>query len=133
MTLKPLGDRVLIRPDVPSSVTASGLLKVEHRKPEQLGTVLAIGTMAHPRKADAEALAKDIQAHGYSPQAADLIRSLVHREPLCAVGDRVLFSWQSGQELLDDDGERLFIMLERDILAVIGPGVAIEANEPILA
>lgn len=133
MKLKPLGDRVLIRPDKLSNMTASGIEIVEHRKPEQIGTVVAMGSSPHPRKADAEALANDIQAHGYSQQAGDLIRSLVRHEPVCAVGDRVLFSWQSGQELVDDAGSRLFVMREQDVLAIIGPGVDIEANEPILA
>lgn len=41
-----------------------------------------------------------------------------HRNPCVAVGDYVLFSWQSGQEFWMDD-ERLLIMRESDLLAVI--------------
>lgn len=100
MKLKPRTNRVLIRPDVPVTETASGLALVEHRKPEQLGRVIALGSE---------------------------VREL-------AVNDHVLFSWQSGQELqLDEDGTRLIVMLEQDVLAIIGQGVEIEATDPILA
>lgn len=100
MKLKPRTNRVLIRPDVPITETKSGLSLVEHRKPEQLGVVIALGSE---------------------------IRDL-------AVGDHVLFSWQSGQDIqMDDDGTRVIVMLERDVLAIIGQGVEIEANDPILA
>ena len=85
MKLQPRTTRVLIQPDAPATQTASGLLLAEHRKPEQLGHVLAIGSE---------------------------VREL-------AVGDHVLFSWQSGQELhLDDEGVRLIVMLEQDVLAI---------------
>lgn len=104
MNLQPRTNRVLIRPDEPITETASGLSLVEHRKPEQVGTVVALGSE---------------------------IRDL-------ALGDHVLFSWQSGQELLLEGvgerlAERLIVMLEQDVLAIIGPEVAIDAPEPILA
>ena len=41
-----------------------------------------------------------------------------HRQPCVKSGDYVLFSWQSGQEFWMDD-ERLLIMRESDLLAVI--------------
>lgn len=41
-----------------------------------------------------------------------------HRDPCVKVGDYVLFSWQSGQEL-DFDEERFLIMRESEILAVV--------------
>jgi len=48
-------------------------------------------------------------------------------------GDTVLFSWQSGQEILvDDEGARVLVMLEEDLLAIIGQGVSVEAEELIL-
>lgn len=100
MKLKPRTNRVLICPDVPITETKSGLKIIEHRKPEQLGTVIACGSE---------------------------IRDLT-------VGDHVLFSWQSGQDIqMDDDGTRVIVMLEQDVLAIIGQGVEIEANTPILA
>lgn len=42
----------------------------------------------------------------------------VHDDPCVKVGDYVLFSWQSGQ-LFDMETERLLIMRESDILAVV--------------
>lgn len=49
------------------------------------------------------------------------------------VGDTVLFSWQSGQELyVGDDSQRFLVMLEDDLLAVIGQGVTIEAEALIV-
>ena len=101
MKLKPLGDRVLVKPAVPPTQTASGLLLAEHTKPEQVGTVIAIGDGATTTGV--------------------------------AVGDTVLFSWQSGQELLfGEEGTRLIVMLEDDLLAVIGQGTSIEAGELIV-
>lgn len=43
MILKPLRDRVLIKPELQPTMTESGLHLAEHAKPEQLGTVVAIG------------------------------------------------------------------------------------------
>lgn len=101
MKLRPLHDKVIVKPAARVERTASGLHLAEHRKPEQVGTVLALGPTA--------------TQSGAKP------------------GDQVLFSWQSGQEvLLDDEGTRVLIMLERDLLSVIGQGVAIQAEEPIL-
>jgi chaperonin GroES len=101
MILKPLGDRVLIKPTLPPQMSAAGLHLSEHRKPEQLGTVVSLG-----EKATLQGV---------------------------AVGDTVLFSWQSGQEiLLDDARERYLVMREDDLLCVIGAGVTVEANELIL-
>ena|SRR5215831_7698849 len=46
------------------------------------------------------------------------IGSEVHDNPCVKIGDYVLFSWQSGQEFWMDD-ERLLIMRESDLLAVV--------------
>ena len=101
MKLKPLGDRVLVKPAVPPTQTASGLLLAEHAKPEQVGTVIAIGDGATTTGV--------------------------------AVGDTVLFSWQSGQEvILDDEGTKVLIMLDEDLLSVVGKGIDVVAEELIL-
>lgn len=102
MKLEPLADRVLIKPSTPPTQTKSGLLLSQHAKPEQVGTVTALGKLATKTGVQ--------------------------------VGDTVLFSWQSGQELwIGDDGkERLLVMLEDDLLAVIGHGTSIEAEELIV-
>lgn len=46
------------------------------------------------------------------------VGAAVHDNPCVRVGDYVLFSWQSGQEFWLDD-ERLLIMREDDLLAVV--------------
>jgi chaperonin GroES len=43
MIVKPLGDRVLIKPDPRPTQTASGLQVVEHWAPEVTGTVMSLG------------------------------------------------------------------------------------------
>jgi hypothetical protein len=58
MNLKPLGDRILIKPLANDTQTASGLILMEHRKPETMGEVIAVGTCAHPLKAKAEELGR---------------------------------------------------------------------------
>lgn len=115
MTLRPLNDRVLVRPQVAPTVTDSGLHLSEHYKPEQVGTVIAVGRTRHPLKQKAEAIA----AHVADQRAANLLRDLVRREPVVKAGDRVLFSWSAGQELRFDDGERYLVLREADLLAVV--------------
>jgi co-chaperonin GroES (HSP10) len=130
VNLRPLGDRVLIKPEIPADTTESGLVLMEHRKPEQTGTVVAVGPCAHPRKAEAEELAawlEVLDADGYIYENEDwvassaaLVRALVSREPLVSVGDYVVFSWTAGQEIWVEDGEeRLLLMRESDILCVV--------------
>lgn len=88
MTLTPLRDRILIKPDVPPTRTESGLHLAEHAKPEQSGVVVSIGKAI--------------------------------TDPQVQIGDRVIFSWTVGQEIWINDGaERLLVMREKDLLAVI--------------
>lgn len=129
--LKPLGDRVLIRPDIAPTMTPSGLHLAEHAKPEQMGTVIAVGHMRHPRKDEAEELAVALYAESLGTGrelpalASSLLNDLVRREPLVSVGDTVIFSWAGGQELrIEDDGERYLIMREEDILAIVESEIA---------
>lgn len=128
MNFRPLGDRILVQPEPPSAMTASGLLHVaEHRKPEQTGTVIAVGPCVHPRQAEAEALAVACEQYALDdyPEtppnaAAMLLRELVRVEPSVKVGDYVVFSWATGQELWVEDGaQRLLILREADILCVV--------------
>jgi chaperonin GroES len=92
--LKPLGDRVLVKPDELSEEHASGLIVKRNWQPSQSGTVVAVG--------------ETTCQHCKAVRPTD-----VH------VGDWVLFSWQVGQELSIDDGnERYLIIPIRDLLAV---------------
>lgn len=121
--LRPLGDRVLIKPDKNPEQTESGLHLVEHRKPENMGTVVAVGPCPHPLKHEASTLAERLE-RCYDDEiitdAANMLRDVTRREPSVKVGDDVIFSWTSGQELFVDD-ERYLLMREGDILAVVEP------------
>jgi chaperonin GroES len=92
--LRPLGDRVVVKPLDREEVTKSGLVLPDtaKEKPQQ-GEIVAVGPGRVLDSGDRVAL--DIQ-----------------------VGDRVIFAKYSGTEFkLDDDD--LLILNERDILAVL--------------
>jgi len=122
--LIPLGDRVLIKPDVVKTTTDSGLHLVEHWPDEVSGVVVAIGRPAHPRKAEAFAMAANLDAWTEANRmqvfadAAQLLRELTGREPVVSVGDRVIFSRVAGQDIQIDD-TRYVLMREADLLAVL--------------
>jgi chaperonin GroES len=128
VNLRPLGDRILIKPEIPTNVTESGLILQEDRKPEQTGTVIAVGPCPHPRKQEVEEWAEAAESHEVGTFADDewlddlaaLLRDLVRKEPEVKVGDYVVFSWTSGQEIWLEDGEqRYLLMRESDILCVV--------------
>ncbi len=111
--LRPIGDRVLIRPEKNPEQTESGLHLVDHAKPATAGTVVSIGLAEHPLRTEAARWAGLLP-----PKAGALLLAATQRVPEVKPGDYVLFSWQSGQELWIDD-EQLVIMRESDILAVV--------------
>jgi|GEM_PF-175648 len=128
--MRPIGDRVLIRPEAQAEETDSGLALVEHKKPATAGTVVSVGTGEHPLRKEAADLVpvldeiKDLlysEHGGYQTdlsQVTDVLLKATQRVPEVKPGDYVVFSWQAGQELWVDD-EQLLIMRESDILAVI--------------
>mgnify|MGYP001315696297 CR=1 FL=1 len=94
MRLKPLGDRVVIKPRKQKEKTKSGLyLPDGDTKKESVGKVVAVGNGRFLK--DGTTLPIDVQ-----------------------VGDKVLFSKYSGDEIKLDD-EELLILSESDVLAVI--------------
>jgi chaperonin GroES len=95
--LKPLGDRVVVKPKGRDETTRSGIVLPDtaSEKPQQ-GEVLSIGL---GRQLDNGTRAE-----------LDL-----------KVGDTVLFAKYSGTELKHEDDD-LLILSERDVLAVIGNG-----------
>ena len=95
--LKPLGDRVLIKPDPARDQTDSGLHLVQYYTPENLGEVIAVG-----ERTDA-----------HCPECGTRVFAV----PSVHTGDLVLFSTESGQEITVD-GERYLLMRDTDILAV---------------
>lgn len=114
--MRPIGDRVLIRPEKNPEQTESGLHLVDHAKPATAGTVVSVGIHEHPLKQEAAQYAQQLDAQW--PDVAALLLKATQRTPEVHPGDYVLFSWQSGQELQVDE-ETLLIMRESDILAVV--------------
>jgi chaperonin GroES len=93
--LKPLGDRVVIKPAGREETTKSGIVLPDTAKEKpQRGTILAVG--AGRRDDDGDRIPMDV-----------------------SVGDEVLFAKYSGTEFKLED-EELLILAEKDILAILG-------------
>jgi chaperonin GroES len=94
LSLKPLGDRVVVEPIEQEEVTAGGIVLPEtaKEKPQQ-GNVMAAGPGA--RDEDGKHIQMDVK-----------------------VGDRVLYAKYAGTEF-KMDGKKLLILRESDLLAVI--------------
>jgi chaperonin GroES len=94
LKLKPLGDRLVVKPLEAEDVTASGLVLPETAKEKpQKGEVLAVGPGA--RDDEGKRIKMDV-----------------------AIGDKVLFAKYAGTEF-KLDGEKVLILRESDILAVL--------------
>ena len=96
MNLKPLDDRIVVRPNEAEQTTVSGLVipDTAKEKPQQ-GEVLAVGPGRR------------------SEQSGEII-------PLdVKVGDTVVYSKYGGTEITID-GEDLLILSSRDVLAITG-------------
>ncbi len=95
MALRPLGDRVIVRPIESESVTASGILLPDTAKEKpQEGTVVAIG--AGKRNEDGTRQALDV-----------------------AEGDRVIYAKYAGTEFKIDRDDKVLILRESDLLAIV--------------
>jgi chaperonin GroES len=94
MNLRPLEDRIVVRPLEAEERTASGLVipDTAKEKPQQ-GKVVAVG--AGKQKDDGKRIALDVKE-----------------------GDTILFGKYSGQEI-KLDGEELLIMREDEVLAIL--------------
>ena len=94
MNLKPLGDRLLVKPIEQEEKTASGIILPETAKEKpQEGEVLAVGPGS--RKEDGDRIAMDV-----------------------AVGNRVLYAKYAGTEI-KMDGVKYLILRESDVLAIV--------------
>jgi chaperonin GroES len=94
-TIKPLEDRILVRPEEAEETTVSGIVIPDTAKEKpQEGTVLAVGP-------------------GKRSDTGDLIPVDVKE------GDRVIYSKYGGTEITVD-GEDLLILSARDVLAITG-------------
>jgi chaperonin GroES len=94
LSLKPLGDRVVVEPIEQEEVTAGGIVLPEtaKEKPQQ-GKVLAAGPGA--RDEDGKRIEMDVK-----------------------VGDKVLYAKYAGTEF-KMDGKKLLILRESDLLAIL--------------
>jgi chaperonin GroES len=93
-SIKPLGDRVLVRPDVAEEKTASGIIIPDTAKEKpQRGTVVAVGSGKYENGTKIDMIVKS--------------------------GDVVLYGKYSGTDL-NLDGEDFLIMRESDILGIVG-------------
>ncbi|MCH7609980.1 MAG: co-chaperone GroES [Chloroflexi bacterium] len=94
LNLKPLGDRLVVKPLEEEEVTPSGIVLPETAKEKpQKGEVLAVGPGA--RDDDGKRIEMDV-----------------------SVGDKVLFAKYGGTEIKMDT-EKLLILRESDILAIL--------------
>jgi chaperonin GroES len=94
LSLKPLGNRIIVEPAESEEVTAGGIVLPETAKEKpQKGTVLAIGPGERDDDGD------------YIPMEVK-------------VGDTVLFAKYSGTEI-KLDGKKLLILRESDLLAIV--------------
>ena len=94
--LKPLGDRVLIKPLVEEEKSKGGILlpdTVSKEKP-QAGEILAVGP-------------------GAANKEGKIIPMTVKK------GDKVVYAKYSGTDIKDDDDEDYLILSEKDILAIV--------------
>jgi chaperonin GroES len=109
MNLRPLGDRVVVKPVEREERTKSGIVLPDTAKEKpQEGLIEAVGNGRY------------IEATG-------------KREPLdVKVGDRVVYAKYAGSEIKIDDVEYL-ILSEKDILAVVQGNGAKAAKEPAAA
>lgn len=95
LTLRPLGDRVIVEPQEREETFAGGQLVLPDtakEKPQQ-GKIIAVGP--GPRDDEGERIPMDVQ-----------------------VGDNILFAKYAGTEI-KIDGQKLLILKENDILAVL--------------
>ncbi len=95
MSLKPLDDRIVVKPSEAEQTTASGLVipDTAKEKPQQ-GEVLAVGP-GKRAESTGELIALDVK-----------------------VGDTVLYSKYGGSEVTID-GDDLLILTSRDVLAIV--------------
>lgn len=95
MNIKPLGDRVVIKPLEAEKKTKGGILLPDTAKEKpQEGEVIAVGK-------------------------GKVLENGQVQAPEVKVGDRVLYGKYSGNEITTKEGDELLIMREEDILAIV--------------
>ena len=102
MNIKPLHDRVIIKPNAVEEKTLGGIIIPDTAKEKpQKGTIVAVGFGKGGFVTDSDKV------------------NLISKEPLTVqVGDIVLYGKYAGTEI-EVDGQVLLIMRESEILAII--------------
>ena len=95
MEIKPLGDRIVVKP-----------LEAENKS--KGGIVLPDSAKEKPQEAKVVAVGK-----------GKVLESGALHAPEVKVGDKVIFGKYSGNEFVTKEGEELLILREEDILAII--------------
>ncbi len=95
MEIKPLGDRIVVKP-------------LEAESKSKGGIVLPDTAKEKPQEAKVVAVGKGKVLENGTVQA-----------PEVKVGDKVLYGKYSGNEITTKEGEELLILREEDILAII--------------
>jgi len=95
MDIKPLGDRVVVKPLEAENKSKGGILLPDTAKEKpQEGKIIAVGK-------------------------GKVLDNGSVQTPEVKVGDKVLYGKYSGNEITTKEGEELLIMREEDILAII--------------
>ncbi|MDP3731632.1 MAG: co-chaperone GroES [Candidatus Omnitrophota bacterium] len=95
MDMKPLGDRVVVKPLEAEAKSKGGIVIPDTAKEKpQEGKIVAVGK-------------------------GKILESGTVQSPEVKVGDKVLYGKYSGNEITTKEGEELLIMREDDILAII--------------
>ncbi len=95
MNIKPLGDRIVVKPLEASEKTKGGIVLPDTSKEKpQEGKIVAVGK-------------------------GKVLESGQVQAPEVKVGDRVLYGKYSGTEITTSEGDELLIMKEEDILAIV--------------
>jgi len=95
MDIKPLGDRIVVKPLEAENKTKGGIVLPDTAKEK-------------PQEAKVVAVGKGKMLENGTVQA-----------PEVKVGDKVLYGKYSGNEITTKEGEELLILREEDILAII--------------
>ena len=96
MNIKPLGDRVIVKPLEAQEKTKGGIVLPDTAKEKpQEGKIIAVGKGKYLENGQLQPL--EVKA-----------------------GDHILYGKYSGSEISTKEGEELLIMREEDILAIIG-------------
>lgn len=95
MEIKPLGDRIVVKPLEAENKSKGGILLPDSAKEK-------------PQEAKVVAVGKGKTLDNGTVQA-----------PEVKVGDKVLYGKYSGNEITTKEGEELLILREEDILAII--------------